>query len=147
MSIPAARRVMSTTPAVGANRSLETMHYIILIYGDERNFAMMSDDPKAKADLYAAFMRYGADMQAAGVLRGGAELKPTHSATTVRVKNGRTLTTDGPFAETKEQLGGFYLIDVPNLDDAVHWAARCPLAGSGSIEVRPLGESSSASAR
>jgi len=116
------------------------MHYIILIYGDEKNFAMMSDDPKAKADMYAAFMRYGADMQAAGVLRGGAELKPTHSATTVRVRNGKTLTTDGPFAETKEQLGGFYLIDVANLDDAVHWAARCPVAVGGSIEVRPLGQ-------
>jgi hypothetical protein len=115
------------------------MHYIILIYGDEKNFAMLSDDAKAQADLYAAFMRYGADMQAAGVLRGGAELKPTDSATTVRLRNGKTLTTDGPFAETKEQLGGFYLIDVPNLDDAVHWAARCPSAADGSIEVRPLG--------
>jgi hypothetical protein len=59
------------------------MHYIILIYGDEKNFAMMSEEPKAKEEIYAAFMRYGADMQAAGVLRGGAELKPTHSATTV----------------------------------------------------------------
>jgi len=77
------------------------MHYIILIYGDEKNFAMMSEDPKAKEEMYDAFMRYGADMQAAGVLRGGAELKPTHSATTIRVRNGRTVTTDGPFAETK----------------------------------------------
>ena len=116
------------------------MQYMILIYGDEKNFAMMSESPEAKADMYAAFMRYGADMQAAGVLRGGAELKPTHSATTVRVRNGKTLTTDGPFAETKEQLGGFYLIDVPDLDDAVHWAARCPVAAGGSIEVRPLGQ-------
>ena len=116
------------------------MHYMILIYGDEKNFAMMSEDPKAKEEMYAAFMRYGADMQAAGVLRGGAELKPTHSATTVRVRNGRTVTTDGPFAETKEQLGGYYLIDVRNLDDAVQWAARCPAAAGGSIEVRPLGQ-------
>ena len=69
----------------------------------------------------------------------GAELKPTRSATTVRVRNGKTLTTDGPFAETKEQLGGYYLIEVPDLDQAVHWAARCPAAGGGSIEVRPLG--------
>jgi hypothetical protein len=117
------------------------MHYIILIYGDEKNFAMMADDPKAQEQMYAAFTRYGGDMQAAGVLRGGAELKPTHSATTVRVRNGKTVTTDGPFAETKEQLGGYYLIDVPNLDDAVHWAARCPAAMGGSIEVRPLGHS------
>ena len=88
------------------------MHYIIPIYG-----------------------------KAAGVLRGGAELKPTHSATTVRVRNGKTVTTDGPLAETKEQLGDYYLIDVPDLDDAVHWAARCPAAMGGSIEVRPLGHS------
>ena len=108
------------------------MHYIILIYGDEKNFAMMSDDPKAKADMYAAFMRYGADMQAAGVLRGGAELKPTHSATTVRVRNGKTVTTDGPFAETKEQLGGFYLIDVPQP------RRRGPLGGALSGRRRRL---------
>ncbi len=120
------------------------MHYIILIYGDEKNFAMMSDDPKAQADMYASFMHYGSDMQAAGVLRGGAELKPTLSATTVRLRNGKTVTTDGPFAETKEQLGGFYLIEVPNLDDAVHWAARCPAAAGGSIEVRPLGQTPAA---
>ena len=115
------------------------MQYIILIYGDEKNFAMMADNPKAQADMYTAFNRYGADMREAGVLRGGAELKPTRSATTVRVRNGKTLTTDGPFAETKEQLGGYYLIEVPDLDQAVHWAARCPAAGGGSIEVRPLG--------
>ena len=78
-------------------------------------------------------------MRAAGVLHGGAELKPTTTATTVRVTNGKTVTTDGPFAETKEQLGGYYSIDVPNLDEAVKWAARCPAAQGGSIEVRPVG--------
>jgi len=115
------------------------MHYIILIYGDEKNFAMMSESPEAKADMYAAFMRYGADMQAAGVLRGGAELKPTHSATTVRVRNGKTLTTDGPFAETKEQLGGYHLIEAKDLDEALAIAARIPtLPAGGTIEVRPL---------
>ena len=66
------------------------MHYIILIYGDEKSFAMMANDPKAQEQMYAAYTRYGGDMQAAGVLRGGAELKPTHSATTVRVRNGKT---------------------------------------------------------
>ena len=114
------------------------MHYIILIYGDEKSFAMMANDPKAQEQMYAGYTRYGGDMQAAGVLRGGAELKPTHSATTVRVRNGKTVTTDGPFAETKEQLGGFYLIEVPNLEAALDWAARCPSARDGSIEVRPL---------
>jgi hypothetical protein len=115
------------------------MHYLILIYGDEKRFAQMADDPEAQKALYAAYSRYGADMREAGVLRGGAELKPTHSATTVRVRQGKPVTTDGPFAETKEQLGGYYLIDVKNLDEAVHWAARCPSALTGSIEVRPTG--------
>jgi len=114
------------------------MHYIILIYGDEKSFAMMANDPKAQEQMYAAYTRYGGDMQAAGVLRGGAELKPTHSATTVRVRNGKTLTTDGPFAETKEQLGGYYLIDVPDLDAALDWASKIPNIARGSVEVRPV---------
>ncbi|MEO7336905.1 MAG: YciI family protein [Caldimonas sp.] len=115
------------------------MQYMILIYGDEKGFAEMSDDPEAQQKMYAAYMRYSTDMGKAGVLKGGAELKPTHSATTVRVRNDRPVTTDGPFAETKEQLGGYYLIDVPNLDEAVRWAAQCPSALTGSIEIRPLG--------
>lgn len=115
------------------------MQYMILIYGDEKNFAMMANDSEAMKQMYAAFTAYGSDMRGAGVLRAGAELKPTHTATTVRVKNGKTVTTDGPFAETKEQLGGYYIIDVPNLDEAVKWAARCPAAQGGSIEVRPVG--------
>ena len=115
------------------------MQYMILIYGDEKGFAQMAGNPDAQQQLYAAYTRYGADMREAGVLRGGAELKSTGSATTVRVRNGKTVTTDGPFAETKEQLGGYYMIDVPDLDRAVHWASRCPAAQGGSIEVRPLG--------
>jgi hypothetical protein len=117
------------------------MQYMILIYGDEKSFAMMANDAEAQQQMYAAYTRYGADMREAGVLRGGGELKPTHSATTVRVRNGKTVTTDGPFAETKEQLGGYYLIDVPDLDRAVQWASRCPAAQGGSVEVRPLGVS------
>ncbi len=115
------------------------MQYMIMIYGDEKNFALMASDPEAQKQMYAAFSHYSADLREAGVLRGGAELKATHSATTVRVRDGRTLTTDGPFAETKEQLGGYYIIDVPDLDQAVKWAARCPAAHGGSIEVRPIG--------
>ena len=115
------------------------MHYIILIYGDEKNFAMMADDPKAQEQMYAAFTRYGGDMQAAGVLRGGAELKPTHSATTVRVKNGKTVTTDGPFAETKEQLGGFMIIEAADLDEALAIVAKMPSASPHvAIEIRPV---------
>ena len=113
------------------------MQYLILIYGDESRFAQMGD--QAMQQMYAAFMQYNKDLAAAGVLRGGAELKPTSTATTVRVRDGKTTLTDGPFAETKEALGGYYVIDVPTLDDATRWAARCPAAGSGSIEVRPLG--------
>ncbi len=121
------------------------MQYMILIYGDEKNFAMMASNPEAQKQMYAAFTEYGRSMREAGVLRGGAELKATHSATTVRVRDGKVVTTDGPFAETKEQLGGYYLIDVLHLDAAVSWAARCPAAQGGSIEVRPLGVTSDAS--
>ncbi|MEO6744358.1 MAG: YciI family protein, partial [Caldimonas sp.] len=78
------------------------MQYMILIYGDERNFAALANDAEAQKQMYAAYTRYGTDMREAGVLRGGAELKPSHSATTVRIKNGKPVTTDGPFAETKE---------------------------------------------
>ena len=120
------------------------MHYMILIYGNEKGFATLAADPAAQRAIYAAYNEYGSAMRTAGVLRGGAELKPTHSATTVRVQNGKTLTTDGPFAETREQLGGYYLIDVPDLDQAVQWAARCPAAQGGSIEIRPLGAATAA---
>jgi hypothetical protein len=92
-----------------------------------------------REQLYEAFKQYSQDLMDAGVLRAGGELKPTGTATTVRLREGKLTTTDGPFAETKEQLGGYYIIDVPNLDEAIKWAARCPLARSGSIEVRPLG--------
>lgn len=115
------------------------MQYMLLIYGDESQYAGMENNPEAMKQMYAAYTQYGSDMKTAGVLRGGAELKPVATATTVRLKNGKTVTTDGPFAETKEQLGGYYTIDVPNLDEAVRWAARCPGAQGGSIEVRPVG--------
>lgn len=115
------------------------MQYLILIYGDEKNFMQLASDPALREQMLAAFKQYNEDLRAAGVLRGGAELKPTMTATTVRVKDGKILTTDGPFAETKEQLGGYYLIDVPHLDEAIQWASRCPAAQSGSIEVRPVG--------
>jgi len=115
------------------------MQYMILIYGDEKNFAMMNSNPEAQKQMYAAFTQYNQALRKAGVLRGGGELKATHSATTVRVREGKLLTTDGPFAETKEQLGGFYVVEVANLDEAVTWASRCPAAQGGSIEVRPMG--------
>ena len=116
------------------------MQYMILIYGDERNFAALANDADAQKQMYAAYTRYGTDMREAGVLRGGAELKPGSTATTVRVRGGKTLMTDGPFAETKEQLGGYYLIEARDLNDAIQVASRIPGARVGTIEVRPIAE-------
>lgn len=117
------------------------MQYMILIYGDEAGFASLSEEDMHKA--FGAYMEYSKDLATAGVLKGGASLKPVATATTVRVKNGKQVTTDGPFAETKEQLGGYYLIDVPTIDDAIKWAAKCPGSWHGCCEVRPLGVISS----
>jgi hypothetical protein len=114
------------------------MQYMLLIYGDEKAWGTMSDTEIQQ--VYAAYMDYSKELAASGVLRGGSELAPTATATTVRVRNGKVLTTDGPFAETKEQLGGYYLIDVPNLNEAIKWAAKIPSALNGSIEIRPQTE-------
>ena len=115
------------------------MQYIVLIYGNEKGWSSMAKGQIEK--MYADYGKYTEDLSKAGVLRGGSELKPTTAATTVRVRGGRRQVTDGPFAETKEQLGGYYLIDVPDLEAALDWAARCPSAHDGSIEVRPLAQS------
>ena len=113
------------------------MQYLVLIYENEKAWAGLSEEEMGK--VFGEYMAYSKEMALAGVMKGGASLQPTMTATTVRVKNGKTTTTDGPFAETKEQLGGYYVIDVPNLDEAIKWAAKCPGAKGGSIEVRPLG--------
>jgi hypothetical protein len=112
------------------------MQYLLLIYGDEKAGADMSKEAlDAQMSEYNA---YTEDMRKSGVMRAGDALYPTSSATTVRVQNGKTVTTHGPFAETKEQLGGYYLVDCNNLDEAIAWAAKCPGAREGSIEVRPV---------
>jgi hypothetical protein len=112
------------------------MQYMLLIYDAENNWM---DVPQEKLQkLYADYGAVTKEMVGAGVMRGGSELQPIATATTVRVRNGKALTTDGPFAETKEQLGGYYLIEVANLDEALKWAAKIPSAVNGSIEVRPL---------
>jgi hypothetical protein len=111
------------------------MQYAILIYLDPAE-APAPDTPEGAAE-HAAWMDYTQALAEAGVLRGGEALHPTTTATTVRVREGETLSTDGPFAETKEILAGFYLIDVPDLDAAMAWAARIPSAGYGSVELRP----------
>lgn len=112
------------------------MEYMILIYSDEKAWAAL--DGKALEAAYGEYIAYTEELKNSGALRGGSELKPVSTATTVRVRGGKVLTTDGPFAETKEQLGGYYLVDVPNLDEAVKWAAKCPGAKHGTCEVRPL---------
>jgi hypothetical protein len=88
--------------------------------------------------MQAAYMDYTEAMRKAGVLVGSNRLRPTSEATTVRAPGGRKSVLDGPFAETKEQLGGYYLIEVPDLDAALSWAVRCPGAQHGAIEVRPI---------
>jgi hypothetical protein len=107
------------------------MQYLLLIYENEKRFAK-GYDPK-EMEEYGAF---GKEFEPQ--IRGGNALQASTTATTVRVRDGKRLTTDGPFAETKEQLGGFYLIEAKDLDQAVHIAGKIPAARTGSIEVRPI---------
>ena len=113
------------------------MKYILLLYAAQDGRPDFQSEAEAKAML-EPWMKYTADLQEAGVYLGGDALKETATATTVRVRDGDVTTTDGPFAETTETLGGYYMIDVPDLDEALKWARRCPLANYGSVEVRPL---------
>ena len=112
------------------------MRYLLLIYDDEKAFAMKSQEELGA--VMGAYQKYTDDMKESGNWLSGEALQPTMTATTVRVQNGKTLTTDGPFAETKEQLGGFYMVDAKDLDEAIEWAAKIPAADGGSIEVRPV---------
>jgi hypothetical protein len=112
------------------------MKYLLLIYGNEA--AMQSTSQETRGQVTAAYTAYTEAMKKAGVHVGGERLRPTSAASTVRVANGKTQVLDGPYAETKEQLGGYYMIDVPDLDAALSWAARCPGAAHGTMEVRPI---------
>jgi hypothetical protein len=114
------------------------MQYIALIYGDEQQAAQAAPDDQQKT--LAAYYAFGDEAAKAGVLGAGDALEPTSTATTVRVRHGERLVTDGPFAETREQLGGYYLLNCKDLDEAIHWAAKIPGAQTGSVEVRPLME-------
>ena len=114
------------------------MRYALLICGDESADAALS--PAEGEARFAEYMKFGDEMGARGVLRGGARLRPTSDATTVQVREGEVLTSDGPFAETKEQMGGFYIVDCKDLDEAIEVASKIPGARDGSIEVRPLWE-------
>jgi len=112
------------------------MQYLLAIYSDER--AAESMPREQMTEIVSAYMAYTQALRDAKVLVGSNRLRPTSAATTVRVVDGRTQVLDGPFAETKEQLGGYYLIEVPDLDAALSWAARCPAARYGTVEVRPI---------
>ena len=114
------------------------MRYLCLIYNDEKAHANMSEQEMGA--MMEAYGKYTEDLERAGAMLGGEALQPTETATTVQVRDGRTLTTDGPFAETKEQLGGFYMIEAKDLDEAIAWAAKIPSAADGSVEVRPIME-------
>ncbi len=114
------------------------MKYLCLIYEDERLWEKM---PKAEAEkVYGEYFAFTDGIKKSGHYIGGNPLKPTHTATTVRVRQGKVSTTDGPFAETKEQLGGYYLVEARDLNDAIQVASRIPGARMGSIEVRPVME-------
>jgi hypothetical protein len=109
----------------------------IMILSDVETEQKKPGDPGFE-ELMAAYAAFGEKVEKLGALRGGGRLQPTTAATTVRVRNGRVLTTDGPFAETKEQFGGFYLLECRDLDQALELASEIPTALSGSVEVRPL---------
>ena len=112
------------------------MQYLLMIYGNEA--AMTSATPEQSSQMHAAYGAYTEALKKAGVLLGGERLKPTSTATSVRVAKGKTEVLNGPYAETKEQLGGYYMIDVADLDAAIAWATRCPGASFGTMEVRPI---------
>ena len=112
------------------------MEYFLMIHSDPAGWAALT--PAQAAEGLAAYGAYSEALQKAGVLRGANRLRPADTATTVRINAGKTEVLNGPYIETREQLGGYYLIDVPHLDAALGWAARCPGASHGVVEVRPV---------
>ena len=112
------------------------MKYLLLIYEKEADWAAIPEPEKGK--VYGEYMDYTRRIRKNGNYIAGQALQPISTATTVRVKNGKTLTTDGPFAETREQLGGFYMVEAKDLDEAIALAAGIPGSRTGSIEVRPI---------
>jgi len=112
------------------------MQYMLLIYADEANMAKSSQQEMGQ--VMAAYGAYTEALKKAGALVSADRLKSVTTATTVRVADGKTQVLNGPYAEAKEQLGGYYLIEAPDLDAAIAWAARCPGASMGSMEVRPV---------
>lgn len=114
------------------------MKYMLLIYHDEQSWDALSEAEREQ--IYGEYRNLSEQLQSSGQLITGSELQPITTATSVRVRDGKELVTDGPFAETREQLGGYFLIEAKNLDEATSIAARIPSARTGTVEVRPLAE-------
>ena len=112
------------------------VQYLLMIYANEQEMAAMA--PAASTTMVQEYAEFTKSIVQAGQLKAGDRLRPTSTASTLRVRNGKVLITDGPFAETREQLGGYYLVEAKNLDEALGLAARIPGARNGSIEVRPI---------
>ena len=112
------------------------MEYLLLIYNSEADGKKMS--PAQQGEIFQGYHTFTQDLTKSGKNKGGNALEQTTTATTVRVRNGKTAVTDGPFAETKEQLGGYYVVEAKDLDEAISIAAKIPGAKHGSIEVRPI---------
>jgi hypothetical protein len=112
------------------------MQYLLMLYVNQAGWSKLT--PAEQEQGVAVYSAYTGALTKAGVLNGANRLQPTAAATTVRMANGKAQVLDGPYADSKEQLGGYYLIDVPDLDAAISWAARCPAASHGVVEVRPI---------
>lgn len=112
------------------------MQYLLMIYGDEAAESRLT--PAEIGPMMAAYQAYTTALREAGILRASDRLRPTPDAATVRVRDGKSTVLNGPYADTREQLGGYYQIEVADLDAALAWAARCPGAAHGSVEVRPV---------
>jgi hypothetical protein len=112
------------------------MQYLLMAYVNEAAWPKMTQAEQQQG--MAAYMAYNEALTKAGVMKGSNRLQPASTATTVRVENGKSQVLDGPYADSKEQLGGYFIIEVPDLDAAISWAARCPASGHGVVEVRPI---------
>ena len=112
------------------------MQYLLMLYSDESQWNVMTAAQQEQGK--AAYGAYTQALAEAGALKGSNRLRPTADATTVRIADGKSQVLDGPYADSKEQLGGYYLIEAPDLDAAISWASRCPGASHGTIEVRPV---------
>jgi hypothetical protein len=123
----------SPSPNIARQEEERTMRYALLIYVEP-----WESTPEEDVEVMNAYNAYTREAVAADVMRGGEALHEAKTATSVRVRDGKTIVTDGPFAETKEEFGGFYLIETANLDEAIKWAAKIPGAVRGTIEIRPV---------